>query len=118
VRSADPYLWLENVQSRRVRRWAISRSVRCRAKLRPLSNRIEPQFSQVYDVPTIMQVKVTPRGAFFLERRERAYSIRLDRETVDSSRDLGPDHVILYFSTDESGEKLAYFFSKGSHSYY
>lgn len=30
-----------------------------------------------------------------------------------SSRDLGPDHVILYFSTDEAGEKLAYFFSKG-----
>lgn len=113
MRSADPYLWLENVQSRRVRKWAISRSVRCRARLRPLSNKIEPQFSRIYDVPTIIQVKVTPRGAFFLERREGAYSIRLDGERVVSSRDLGPDHVILYFSTDEAGEKLAYFFSKG-----
>jgi len=113
VPSADPYLWLENVQSRRVRKWAISRSTRCRARLRPLSSRVEPQFSRIYDVPLIMQVKVTPRGAFFLERREGAYSIRLEKETVVSSRDLGPDYVILYFYTDEAGERLAYFFSKG-----
>jgi prolyl oligopeptidase len=113
VHSADPYLWLENVQSKRVRKWAVSRSVKCRAKLRALSRRVEPRFSRIYDVPTIMQVKVTPRGAFFLERREGAYSIRLDKEPLVSSRDLGPDHVILYFSTDEAGEKLAYFFSGG-----
>ena len=111
--SADPYLWLENVQSRRVRNWAISRSRRCRTRLRPLSSKVEPQFSRIYDVPTIMQVKVTPRGAFLLERREGAYSIRLEKETVVSSRDLGPDYVILYFYTDEAGERLAYFFSKG-----
>jgi prolyl oligopeptidase len=113
VPSADPYLWLENVQNRRVRKWAISRSLKCRARLRPLSSKIEPQFSLIYDVPTILQVKVTPQGAFFLERREGAYSIRLEEETVVSSRDLGPDYVILYFYTDEAGERLAYFFSKG-----
>jgi prolyl oligopeptidase len=106
-------MWLENVQSKRVREWAISRSLRSRAKLRPLSNKIEPQFSRIYDVPTIVQVKVTPKGAFFLERREGAYSIRLEDETVVSSRDLGPDYVILYFYTDDAGERLAYFVSKG-----
>jgi len=113
VSSPDPYLWLENIESKRVRKWAISRSVKCMARLRPLSSKIAPQFSQIYDVPTVMQVKVTPRGVFFLERREGFYSIRLDQETVVSSHDLGPDYVILYFYTDETGEKLAYFFSKG-----
>ena len=111
--AADPYLWLEDIQNKRVRKWAISRSMRSRARLRPLSNRIGPQFSRIYDVPTILQVKVTPRGAFFLERRDGAYSIRLEDETVVSSRDLGPDYVFLYFYTDDAGERLAYFFSKG-----
>ena len=96
-----------------MKKWAASRSLKTRVKLRPLSSKIESQFSRIYDAPTIIQAKVTSKGAFFLERREGAYSIRLEEEIVVTSRDIGPDCVILYFYADQAGERLAYFFSKG-----
>lgn len=111
--NADPYLWLENIESKRVARWTLSRSRRCRASLRPLSRIIEPEFAQLYDTPVILQVSVTSRGVLYLEREKGAYRIRLDRKTVVTSRDLGPNHAIHYFHADDDGRRLAYFFSKG-----
>ena len=110
---ADRYRWLEDVESGRVRRWALSRSEKCRSYLRPLSKKIEPRFAEIYNAPVRSNFRVTRRGVFYMERKEGEYSIELGGRKVVSSEDLGPDCVIQEFYTDDEGSRLAYSFSKG-----
>src|SRR5579863_784478 len=109
----DPYLWLENLENKKVVSWAIQRDRAFRRKLKPKLPKLSKAITKFYNARTILQVKVTKRGTFFLERRPKGYIIRLGKKVIANSGDLGNDYLIFEFYTDEAGDRLAYFISKG-----
>lgn len=109
----DPYLWLEDLSNNKVVSWALERDAIFRKKLKPRLPNLSKQIAKYYNARTILQVKVTKRGTFFLERRPSGYIIRLGKRTIANSRDFGKDYLIYGFWADEEGERLAYFVSKG-----
>lgn len=109
----DPLQWLEETDGKRVRRWALSRSARCRRYLRPWAREIEPRLAEIYDAPVRTVSRVTARGIFYIERKGGAYSVLLDERPVLSSAELGRDAVIQGAYADDEGGRMAFSFSKG-----
>lgn len=113
AREKDPYLWLENISSKRVTSWALERDAKFRRELKPHLPKLSKRIGKYYNTRSILQVKVTKKGPFFLERRRDGYVIRLGRKIIVNSQNLAKDYLIFSFHTDEKGERLAYFASKG-----
>ncbi len=109
----DPYLWLEDLSAKKTISWARNRDRIFRTKLKPKFQNLHEDIARFFKVTNILEVKVTNRGTFFLERNPDSYTIRLDRKILLDSRSLGEDYVIFRLYTDERGDRLAYFASKG-----
>jgi prolyl oligopeptidase PreP (S9A serine peptidase family) len=109
----DPYLWLEHISSKKVIAWALKRDAIFRRKLKPRFPKLLQQIAKYYNERSIIQVKVSKKSTFFLERRPEGYIIRSGKRIIANSRSLGGDYVFLSFYTDGLGERLAYLASKG-----
>lgn len=109
----DTYIWLEDLASQKTISWALRQDRLFRAKLRHKLPKLTKEISKFYKAPYILQVKVTTSGAFYLERRNKDYVIRLEKREIINSRNLGKDFVIYYFFADKTGKRLAYFVSTG-----
>jgi prolyl oligopeptidase len=113
TKEKDPYLWLEDLSDEKVVSWALEKDAKFRKQLKPHFPNLSKRITKYYNVRTILQVKVTKRGTFFLERRLAGYIIRLGKRILADSRDFGKDYLFFAFYTDEAGNRLAYFVSKG-----
>jgi prolyl oligopeptidase len=109
----DPYHWLENISDKKVASWALEHNAIFRRKLKPLLPELSKTIAKYYNEKFILQVKVTKRGTFILERGPAGYVIRLGNRIIADSRNLGKDYLFFNFFTDEAGDRLAYFASKG-----
>jgi prolyl oligopeptidase len=110
---SDPYLWLEDISSKKVTVWALKRDKLFRRELKPKFPKLSRRVARFYNERSILMVKVTQNGTFFLERRPTGYVIRLEDRIIANSSSLGNDYVFLSFYADERGERLAYFASRG-----
>jgi len=110
----DPLIWMEKLDDG-VLSWASERDSQCRSRLLSSSRALEPSVSEYLSAPYLLQLKVYEKG-FFSLRRSQTHEIFKDDSKVVSSKELGDDYVIQRFYIDKKGERLAYFYSKGSDS--
>ena len=112
----DPYLWLEDLQSPRVKEWFLRRDIISRKLLRRLSAKLIPRMKCYYSIPYTLQVRTSKNRHFALQRGISSFTISeissdgSMMELVDS-KELGKDVVIQRFSVSDDGDKLAFSYS-------
>lgn len=117
--TADPYLWLEDIENPKVREWALKRSRESRRRLEDFSQKLLNRILEYYRVPYVVLAQLTRKGIYMLVRSYDSYSIyRLNpdgsREEILSSHSLGKDIVIKWISANRDGDRLVFSFSRGS----
>jgi prolyl oligopeptidase len=112
----DRYISLEDTSSKQTTSWALKEDRFFRRRLKPRLPKFGREIARYYKARNILQVKVTKGGTYYLERQDNSYRIRKDQKTVIDSAALGRDYIIFRFYTDDAGERMAYFASKGEDS--
>jgi|Deesub1362A_J573_1020465.scaffolds.fasta_scaffold31745_2 prolyl oligopeptidase len=112
----DPYIWLENLDDRKVINWALNLDRTTREKLRNYSLKLYNRIMNYMTIPYVISVKITENGYFLLKRNEDFNIVLMRKDgtltTVVSSKELGSNVIIHRFYIDRKGSKLSYFFSE------
>ncbi len=114
----DPYIWMENLNDKRVLKLIEEENRRFREFMGELSEDLFPEVWEYYSIPTLYGAKLTEKGIIaMLKEKDRQVVRWLDRGIIIDSKTLEEelnDEVLLQgFTADKSGKLLAYSFSIG-----
>lgn len=116
VEVEDPYLWLEDLKSSKVKSWVKSENRRLREFLGEIPSRLEKRILKYYRLPYPIGLSATKNGCYILFREGDSFKIKLltKDEIVEilDSKSLGRYIVLRWFWTDHEGERLAVSYSK------
>ncbi len=117
--NSDPYIWLENLDDKRVVEWALARSEKVSRELGGLSNKLLEKILVYRRKPYIVMARLSRKAVYLLTRYYDSYIVeRMDfngkRVKLVDSRDLGGNVVIKWIDVDEEGDRLIYSYSSGS----
>lgn len=116
MRFKDPYLWLENLKSSKVKSWVKSKNGKLKEFLGDLPFKLKRRILKYYKLPYPTLLSATKRGCYSLFREENSFKIKLltKNEVVEvlDSKSLGRYVVLKWFWTDHEGERLAISYSK------
>ncbi|WP_324735764.1 prolyl oligopeptidase family serine peptidase [Thermococcus sp. SY098] len=115
----DPYLWMENLNDRRVLKFIEEENKRFREFIGDLPEKLIDDVRNYYYLPSIWEAQITKRGTFVKINEAGRQLIKL-LETgeiiVDSKKleeELGDEVLLQGFTVDRDGKRLAYNFSIG-----
>jgi prolyl oligopeptidase len=117
-KSADRYLWLENLGNKRVTEWFAKRDRASRKLLRKVSGKLKPRIEHYYSVPYAFLVRTSKKGHFLLLREAGRFRVKLvtsdgfANELVDST-ELGKDIVLQWIYASDEGDLFAFSYSVG-----
>ena len=110
----DPYIWMENLNDVRVISFIERENNRFRKYIGELPRKLEDRIKKYMFIPTIIKMKISDRGYFYLTK-EKSFKIFLlkngERERLIDSNSLGENIIITDFYIDDSGRYLAYKYS-------
>lgn len=112
METLDDLVWMESLDQRTIN-WALEKSTKCKRRLSKTSSKLVSKVTRFMQQPYILGLKATDAGLFYL-RRTRNHEIVHGGRVLISSDDLGVGSMIHSFYVDRKGERLAYFYSKGS----
>ncbi len=112
METADSLAWMEKLDQR-VTGWAKEQDRIARKSLRKLSSIVRNRVAQFVSAPIILEIELKSAGLFTLWRRN-AHEITLNNDVIVSAKNLDNGSLIHWFHADQKGERLAFFFSKGS----
>lgn len=115
----DPYIWMENLNDKRVLKFIEEENKRFRVFIGDLPEKLIDNVRKYYYLPNIWEAQITTRGTFVKINEAGRQLIKL-LETgeiiVDSKKleeELGDEVLIQSFTVDREGKRLAYNFSIG-----
>jgi len=114
----DRYLWLENLEDSKVKKWFSKRNKASRELLKAMSAKLKPRIEHYYSLPYALMVRTSSKGHFVLMREKGKFKIKLitsdgvKNELVRSS-DLGKDVVLQRIYASDEGERFAFSYSFG-----
>jgi prolyl oligopeptidase len=118
MKQADPYLWLEDTKSPKVKEWFSERDKAARKSLKPISAKLKPRIEHYYLIPYALLVRTSKNANFVLLRDGRNFKIKMitsDAYTEDliNSKKLGKDVVLQWLYVSEEGDRFAFSYSFG-----
>ena len=119
MQAVDPYIWMENLDDPRVKKFIEEENKRLREFLGDLPSKLYPRIAKYYMMNYPTMIRVTDRGYFALFKEGKVLKIKFrPREgegwiELVNSEQLGKDYIIRYFYVNQDGTRLAYEFSYG-----
>ena len=110
----DPYIWMENLEDERVKKFINVENEKLRGYLGNLPNRMVNQIKEYFFKPVLIQARFSPNGFFMLKRVRDRYLLERyfwnDNEPVKilDSKELGEDVILLGFKYYEPINLLLY----------
>ncbi len=114
----DPYIWMENLEDKRVLEFIESENKRLRSFLGDYPEKLYRKIEKYYDLRQIIFIQPTRKGYYILDRDRKSQNIVFlsrdgESRKIISSLDLGKDYIIHYFIARDDGDVLAYSYSYG-----
>ncbi len=114
----DSYLWMENLQHPKLKKWVSERNKATKRQLENISKKLRPRIEHYYMIPYVLLVRTSNRGHFILLRDGQSFKIRIIApdgfvNNLINSRELGRDVVLQWLYASKEGKRCAFSYSFG-----